>query len=129
MSPRRALAIAPEPDPHFIHVESVEELVDVLSPDALQCRELGHVWRPFAVRWDEESKSYVRILRCPRCKTRRKQILTGRGTVVSSHYEYPDGYQTRGLGRLVGSDRDVLRLASVKHTMAKHEERAERRSG
>jgi hypothetical protein len=35
------------------------------------------------------------------------------GSILGGSYEYPDGYQHKGLGRLDGADRDSLRLESL----------------
>jgi hypothetical protein len=52
-------------------------------------------------------------LRCARCKTRRVRHIGPAGQLVSSHYEYPEGYVIKGMGRLDGAARDQLRLESV----------------
>jgi hypothetical protein len=100
------------------HLASVEheprDLADFIEalPDAyLLCRELGHTWKPW--RASTDGRAYDRVLKCPRCKTERHQVLTMRGHVVSNRYEYPERYLTKGLGSLSGDDRDSLRLASL----------------
>ena len=88
-------------------------------PDAaLTCRDVGHYWRPFTASWEPESRSYYRVLRCGRCKTERHQLLDSRGHPVKGHYVYPDRYLAPpGTGRLVGDERDTLRLESVLRVM------------
>lgn len=84
-----------------------------LSDTALHCRELGHTWRPLVARWEAESRSFHRRLRCAKCKTERVQLLSARGHVVSNHYVYPDGYLAKHVeGGLTGR-RDVYRLEAV----------------
>lgn len=98
---------APEPTP------DVADFIQGLTASHLECRELGHTWRPWRASQGADRVSWERVLRCSRCRTERVQTLSLRGHVVSNHYVYPDGYTSRGLGRLVGDDRDSLRLESL----------------
>ena len=79
----------------------------------LLCRDLGHNWRPWGAQWVPEDNLYNRTLRCTRCKTQRHQELSVRGEVVRSWYDYADGYQHKGLGRIEGEGRNALRLESI----------------
>lgn len=97
--------------------EDVEEFAGKLSISFLQCRELGHIWKPWGAKFDEEHKVFERSLRCPRCKTKRMETLSLRGAKLKSHYEYPEGYTTDGLGRIVGEGRDALRVESITRTL------------
>lgn len=74
---------------------------------------MRHSWRPFSAKWLPEIECYERIRRCSRCKTKKKQVIAPGGGVVSSQYDYPDGYQTEGMGRLAGDSLDALRLVSL----------------
>ena len=89
-------------------------------PDSyLMCRDIGHTWRPYTARVNPQG-GYDRALRCSRCKTTRTQTLNSRGMPVSSHYTYPDGYQSpAGTGRIDGEGRGALRLASTLRLIAK----------
>jgi hypothetical protein len=91
----------------------VEEFAAGLSVSHLQCRELGHNWRPWVARRDVEHNCFERALRCVRCKTKRWESIGLSGAKLSSHYEYPDGYTSKGIGRIVGEGRDALRLESL----------------
>jgi hypothetical protein len=92
----------------------VEDFAHGLSISHLHCRELGHNWRPWVARYDEEHSSYERALRCTRCRTERWESIGLSGTKLGSHYKYPDGYVApAGLGRIVGEGRDALRLESL----------------
>lgn len=94
-------------------VHEVAEFAAGLSTSYLLCRELQHNWKPFSAHWDEEHHNYERVIRCVRCRTRKVQRLSDRGGILSSHYEYPDGYLHATLGRIVGEARDTLRLESL----------------
>jgi hypothetical protein len=99
-----------------------------LTDAQLSCRDYGHYWRPFTASWEQESRSYHRVLRCGRCKTERHQLLDSRGHPVRGHYDYAPGYLApAGTGRLVGEDRDVLRLESVVRLMGADDVAAARR--
>jgi hypothetical protein len=93
--------------------ETVEEYIDGLKSTFLYCRELGHNWRPYTAQVSETADHYDRVLRCTRCRTERWQLISRRGAIVSSHYHYVEGYQSKGLGRIVGEARDALRVASI----------------
>ena len=102
---------------------TTEETISVVDWGAslpqrlLLCRELGHTWRPSSAVWDSYRECFERVLRCTRCRTDRHQTLTRWGHVLSSSYHYPEGYTTAGLGRLIGEDRDLVRLESITRTL------------
>ena len=92
---------------------SVEAAVVHMNVDHLQCRDFGHSWRPFSARWIPKFNQYESQLKCLRCSTVRTRFLSRTGAQISSAYDYADGYQIKGLGRLTGVDRDVIRLHSI----------------
>jgi len=90
------------------------QAIGMMRLDHLQCRDFGHSWRPYTARWIETEKCYESVLRCARCTTLRMRYLSSRGDLVSSRYDYADGYQMpKGIGRLDGNDRAQIRLESV----------------
>lgn len=91
----------------------LETTVNSMRSDFLQCRDFGHAWRPFTARWVATERAYETQLRCSRCKTIRVRWIGQRGEQIESRYQYTDGYTIKGMGRLTGSDRDLIRLASV----------------
>ena len=103
--------------PHEANPTEVETFAHGLSEAFLLCRELGHNWKPWTAAIADGG--YERVLRCPRCRTERHQLLDSRGHPVSGHYVYADGYQHKGLGRIVGEGREMLRLESVLRTVSK----------
>jgi hypothetical protein len=98
-----------------------------LSDKALHCRELGHTWRPLVARWEPESRSFHRRLRCSSCRTERVQTLNQRGHVVTNHYVYPDGYLATHVEGMTGA-RDLFRLEAVVRSLSESEARAVRRA-
>jgi hypothetical protein len=96
----------------------VEAFAGELKIVALQCRTYGHSFRPFTVRQQKAeghpSSYYEQVLRC-RCRVKRILVLSRTGSVLSSRYDYTDspGYLSKGLGRIVGEGRDVLRLENI----------------
>lgn len=92
--------------------DAVKEFAEGLNDGFLFCREMGHNWRPWSAGRHEDG-GFERILRCNRCKTRRYQQINVYGTILSGRYEYPEGYQSKGLGRIVGDGRGALRLVSI----------------
>lgn len=94
--------------------EEVEGFAHGLTVSHLQCRELGHNWRPWVARWDGEHNCYERALRCTRCRTERWESIGQSGSKLGGHYKYPDNYVAPpGMGRIVGEGRDALRLESL----------------
>src|SRR5262245_10436346 len=99
--------------------DEVRDFAHGLSESALQCRELGHLWRPYTASFSTHEGVYHRSLRCSRCRTERVQVLSDKGTVLSNGYVYPDGYLHAGMGRIAGDARDVLRLESLQRSVNK----------
>jgi hypothetical protein len=106
-----------QPSPEGAAVEEVRQFAAELSTAFLLCRELQHNWKPFTAFWDEEHHHYARSIRCVRCRTKKVQRLSSSGAVLSSHYEYADGYLAEHLGRIVGEARDSLRLESLMRSL------------
>jgi hypothetical protein len=91
---------------------TAEQFAATLPDKVLHCRELGHVWRPSTVTFDELARAYDRRLRCTSCRTERIQVLDSRGHVIQNSYKYPDGYLAKDVDR-VGQSRDVYRVEAV----------------
>lgn len=95
---------------------SLAAVIDTMRVEHVQCRDFGHSWRPYtAARL--RGGGYESTLRCSRCRTLRKRTLGNHGQVLASSYEYPEQYIILGLGRLVGEEKDHLRLASIQHVL------------
>ena len=121
MAQRRKLA-AVEPPVEYERDENgyalrgeVERFAQTLSDKFLACRELGHNWMPRTAALKDNY--YDRVLRCSRCRTERHQTVSRSGEVLSSNYNYREGYQAKGLGRVVGDGRSALRLESIIRTL------------
>jgi hypothetical protein len=84
-----------------------------MNDDHLLCRDFGHAWRPFQARYIPQRRQYEERLKCGRCQTVRVRLLTSTGAQLGNAYHYPDGYALQGFGRLTGTDRDAVRLASL----------------
>jgi hypothetical protein len=81
------------------------------TPDQLVCRDLQHAW-------DQEEgyrrgKGYVRVLRCDRCGSKKRQTLSNDGFILSSSMDYPPGYLRNNEGRLTRMDRAALRVRNI----------------
>lgn len=111
----------------FADPQEVAEFAADLEEDWLYCRTYQHNWKPWTASWSSELGCYEVSIRCNRCHTRRVQTMSDKGTVLSSHYEYPEGYLHAGMGRIAGEARDRLRLESVTRVVANTEKRKERR--
>ena len=97
----------------------LDAAIGQMSTQQLYCRDFGHAWEPFTAHLIRGG-GYEQILRCQRCTTTRNRLLDRRGEQVRSGYGYADGYLITGLGRLTGTDRGALRIASVQHMIDTH---------
>ena len=104
----------------------IEQFAKELPTGFLECREMGHPWRPHAAHVHSDG-GFERVLRCPRCLTRKVQTLTTSGMVFRSKYVYPEGYQVEGLGQLVGEERGRVRIESMTRYLTKLNQKANRR--
>lgn len=103
--------------------KTVEEAFDVEGtiadmPDRfIQCRDFQHSWRPHGASLDTAARCYDVQLKCTRCKAIRNRIIGLDGEVLRSNYDYPDGYLIKGLGRITGGGRNMLRLESIRRVL------------
>lgn len=92
--------------------KDIDAALATMTPSALDCRDYGHTWKPFDA-WRVARGAVEQRLRCTSCGTVRRRLLTRTGDIMASGYIYPDGYLIAGLGRLTGSDRGRVRLATL----------------
>lgn len=114
-------------DTHFADEDAVRELAQNLTPQMIQCRDFGHNWKPYTAT-PLQGGGFTRTLRCA-CEAERVQELNSRGAVVSSHYNYPEGYQMpKGFGRISAEDKGVFRLESIYNQIGRPKTPAKKRS-
>ena len=106
---RTATEIAHEQE----HLFDLDDALNKMNVDYLQCRDFGHSWKPHTARWIESQQHYESQLRCTRCGTLRTRLLSRTGAQVQGQYLYSEGYLVKGMGRLTGGDRDKVRLRSI----------------
>ena len=92
---------------------AVEAAAEDWSDKLLHCRTYGHGWTPSSVT--RAGEGFVVRQRCPRCTNLRQQEMDSRGYATPWRYIYSEGYLTKGLGRIGGDGRAVLRLAALRH--------------
>lgn len=117
----RAVKLQVVHDDHYARLDEVAEFAEALPERYLHCRELGHNWRPYSAGRFQDG-GFERVLRCTRCKTRRVQEISSRGVVLVNKYIHPEGYLHKGMGRIVGEGRGLLRLESIKRIVSKEED-------
>lgn len=85
--------------------KDLTERVKSLSLDHVRCRDIGHVWREFtpATITDQAGpKLWRRALRCDKkfggCGAERIEMIEMTGEIARRSYNYPNGYQMKGLG-------------------------------
>lgn len=85
--------------------------IEGMPSEHVHCRDYGHSWAPHSAQ--RIGKGFDQILRCTRCQTHRHRVLDRFGEVITNSYQYAEGYLVEGLGRLNGTDRGTLRIASI----------------
>jgi hypothetical protein len=110
---RRSTTAAPVLPPGRHADFNVEAAIHDMPDNYIQCRDFNHSWRPFTASWDSKARCYETELRCTRCKTIKKRRMDSDGSILRSGYDYTDGYLIKGMGRIIGSERDALRLESI----------------
>lgn len=114
---KKAAEVHPVPDAP--QVSEFEQRVYAMPLEFIQCRDYMHSWRPLSARWMPSFNYFEQVLICGRCRTTKERKIGRRGQILESHYTYADDYQMpKGQGRMTGTDRDVLRLASVRAVLA-----------
>lgn len=109
----KAVPVESPPSPGRSPDFRADDTIKTMPNEHLQCRDFGHSWRPFTATWESSDRYYEVQLRCARCKTVRIRLVGQRGQLIRSRYDYADGYVVKGMGRLDGDERDMLRLESV----------------
>lgn len=99
----------------------MEELINRLPPEFVQCRDFGHAWGwnsewgPMVVPQEGFPNVISRKLRCLRCSTERTDFIDRTtGFVSTRHYRHPDGYLHKG----TKFDKASVRVASIRAAAA-----------
>lgn len=87
-----------------------------LSEEAMLCRDLGHVWRPYRAERRPKGAGFIRTMRCRTCGCERRQYMDRWGAISSNTYSYPDHYLLPG-GGFTRADRATLRLKRVQELL------------
>ena len=93
----------------------MRRIVQAMDTAHVDCRDLTHAWEPYTAA--KEGGGYKRIVRCPRCGTRRIDLLTRAGGVRRRRYVYPENYLVKGIGQLTGDTKNMMRLEGLKRLM------------
>jgi hypothetical protein len=107
----------------FSEFSGLADFAANLPEKFLQCRDFGHNWRRHGVAANNDG-TFDRSLRCGQCGTLRIMVLSNRGMVLSSRYEHPDGYLTKGLGRVTGEGKGLLRIEAINREISKTSRKA-----
>jgi hypothetical protein len=92
-----------------------------LTEEAMLCRDLGHIWRPYKAERRPKGQGFIRTMRCRTCNCERRQYLDRFGAVSSNNYRYPAGYLVGG--GFTREDRQELRLHQVTYLLDEGERR------
>lgn len=93
--------------------DDIRDIVNDLTEQYLLCRTYGHAWKPQGAVYSKDRRTIHTTQICA-CESDRYQDLDGRnGAVIKSHINYSEGYLIKGLGRVTGDAKGVIRLATV----------------
>lgn len=82
------------------------------------CKAYGHNWNPLTVQ--KIGGVYTQTLKCSRCTSECTQDINRRGQLMSSRrYNYVDGFLFKGLGRVMGDARGVIRVTALDNMLAR----------
>lgn len=90
-----------------------------LTPEAVSCRGLGHLWKPYTAKWYERAnlkfKGYNVTLVCDRgCGTSKHFMLSQRGEYFPATYTYGDRYLLeKGNDPITREDRGQFKLEAL----------------
>lgn len=108
--------------------KQIQEALNDIRDEHLVCRDFGHQWRQYAVK--KARGGFERSMFCRQCKTARHQFVSNKGEIISNSYSYVDGYQFRGLGRIVSEGKGLIRLETIERTLdGSHESMLEQPDG
>lgn len=119
MSAERRLKAVPTRKPTYRVADpaEVERECRDWSDEFLECRTYNHNWLPQRATWNAEYAYYHIVQVCRRCKSERRMDMNRRGHLLAKPtISYSEGYLSKGLGRLMGDSRDIIRLAAVTRT-------------
>ena len=112
-------------------VFNVEAAIAGLPDAYVECRDLGHNIRPYAVAVVPQLGCYEVSVRCVRCraytKTRLVEMSTG-AVVTAWKTAYKDGYLVPGMGRLDPDGRNLVRRTSCERFLAQFQVAEQRRA-
>ena len=101
-------------------IDNPRSWLDGLKDAWLTCRELNHVWRVQGDEWTRaaDGPGWVRTLKCANCRAERTDRVDRYGEVVQRRYDYPQGYQAKGIRSWGGLGktafrREVMRRAGL----------------
>lgn len=117
-APRASTAPPVKPAPIKLTQQELDHAIDSMEIEYIQCRDFGHAWQSHFARYKPSVREYESQQKCIRCGTIRVRDLDHRGALLGTHYLYVEGYTIKGMGRLLGSDKDHLRLNSIKALIA-----------
>jgi len=83
-------------------VATVHRIDTSLDLTYLRCRSYGHAWDEFApIDMEAPWYGWRLSLRCLRCQTERHDNIDFKGKVMGRRYIYPDGYQQKGVPKVI----------------------------
>lgn len=104
----------PRQAPKFADARDVQRIAPQWTDEQIECRDLGHHWRPSDVTHIARLRYYRVSHECVRCGMVRIREMAETGHVYASTYIYPEGYLVQGMGRVAGDAKDAVRIAAIK---------------
>lgn len=101
------------------NLAEVEEFAAGLKEAFLYCRRFGHAYKPHTAKLSNEFRGYETTKRCTRCTLVVVEVMDMRGAIIKSWPRYPEGYLAKGIGRIVGEGKDIVRLETLNRFLVK----------
>lgn len=103
-----------KPRMHMAALDDVAMFAKRLPQDFLLCRTWQHSWDPETSTVQRRGGHIHWGVECSICGTVRTCIMTARGEIVGNRYDYPEGYQSAGMGRISRDGRAQIRMETLK---------------
>lgn len=91
--------------------KTMRAMIRASATDFVNCRDMMHAWEPYTA--ERTTSGFKRVLVCRRCDAHRFDELDKRGGVIRRHYTYAVGYVAKGIGRMTGDTKNMVRLESL----------------
>lgn len=102
------------PRPHMAKLGDVAKFAERLPNDYLMCRTWAHSWDPGSSSVQRSNGRIHWTVGCSICGTVRTRFMNPSGGILGNRYDYPEGYQSDGMGRISQRGMAQIRMETLK---------------